>query len=210
MTGIQNRRQKVLRRKMLKRLFFNIIICMLIFASSLVGFNNTPKANEVEVIKEEYRIEEISIEPLVVEVEEEILEEHNPVYVFNDLGWQENDDYLLAKIAMAEAEGCSIETKCFVIATVLNRTRDNAFPDTIKEVIFEKKKGVYQFSPIGDGRWDRVKPNEECWKALKMVKAYQYDFSLGALYFESCKNADNWHSRNLEFLYKSDTMRFYK
>lgn len=204
MTKVQRRRQKMLRRRMWNALLLNIIICVIIFIAIFTGYPETPKAEGVEVMVEEYTIEEPE-EPV-----EEIKEEHNPVYFFNDLGWQDNDDYLLAKIAMAEAEGCSMETKCYVIATVINRTRAKGFPNTIKEVIYEKRGNVYQFSPIGDGRWNRVEPNEECWEALEKVKSYQYDFPLGALYFESCKNANNWHSRNLDYLYKSDTMRFYK
>ncbi len=116
------------------------------------------------------------------------------------------DRYLLAKIAMAEAEGCNIQTKVFVILVVLNRVQSDKFPDTIYEVIFEKN----QFSPIKDGRWNKVEPNEECWEAVEIAIKYEYDYSEGALYFESCKNENNWHSRNLEYLYQIDSMRFYK
>lgn len=125
--------------------------------------------------------------------------------------WDEEDSYLLAKIAMAEAEGESLHTKTLVILTVLNRVHSDEFPDTIKEVIFQEYKGVYQFSPVmPGGRWWRVEPNEECYEAVEFVLTATYDYSEGALYFESCKDEDNWHSRNLEFLYESDGMRFYK
>lgn len=29
-------------------------------------------------------------------------------------------------------------------------------------------------------------------------------------YFENCTDEDNWHSRNLEYLYESEGIRFYK
>ena len=38
----------------------------------------------------------------------------------------------------------------------------------------------------------------------------KYDYSGGATYFENCADEDNWHSRNLEFLYESEGIRFYK
>lgn len=120
--------------------------------------------------------------------------------------WSEEENYLLAKIAMAEAEGCNTQTKALIIMCVLNRVKSDEFPNTIKEVIFEKN----QFSPIDDGRWDRVEPNKDCYEAAKEVAEAKYDYSGGATYFESCENEDNWHSRNLEFLYKSEEMRFYK
>lgn len=120
--------------------------------------------------------------------------------------WSADESYLLAKIAMAEAEGCSIQTKTLIIMTVLNRVWSNEFPDTIEEVIFQKN----QFSPIDNGRWDKVEPNDDCWKAVQMVIESAYDYSDGALYFESCDSKDNWHNRNLKFLYESDGLRFYR
>lgn len=124
--------------------------------------------------------------------------------------WDYEDSYLLAKIAMAEAEGCNIQTKTLVIMTVLNRVWSDEFPDTIEDVIFQEYNGVYQFTPIANGRWDRVEPNDDCWEAVQVVMEAVYDYSGGALYFESCTDEDNWHSRNLEFLYESDGLRFYK
>ena len=124
----------------------------------------------------------------------------------------DDDKYLLAKIAMAEAEGESIDTKIYVILTILNRVESklNYFPDTIEEVIFQSRNGVYQFSPVmPGGRWWRVEHNAECWEAVEIVNCMEEDISMGALYFESCVG-ESWHSRNLEFLFKSDNMRFYK
>lgn len=142
------------------------------------------------------------------EGEQATMEAYHKVTYSKD--WDSEDGYLLAKIAMAEAEGCSTETKALIIYTVLNRVWSDDFPDTIQEVIFQERNGIYQFSPIGNGRWDSVEPNEDCWKALDIVAKAEYDYSGGALYFESCSNANNWHSRNLEYLYESSGLRFYK
>lgn len=120
--------------------------------------------------------------------------------------WTQEDEYLLAKIAMAEAENCDTHTKSLIILCVLNRVNSKEFPNTIKEVIFQKG----QFTPISDGRWNRVEPNKDCYEALKIVKESKYDYSRNATYFESLKNKDNWHSKNLIFLYGSDEFRFYR
>lgn len=125
--------------------------------------------------------------------------------------WSTDDDYLLARIVMAEAEGCNMQTKTLVAMVVLNRVWSEQFPDTIHDVIFEQcGNGTYQFSPIGNGRWDSVEPNEDCYEAIEIVKQSVYDYSGGALYFENCTDEDNWHSRNLEYLYESEGIRFYK
>ena len=38
----------------------------------------------------------------------------------------------------------------------------------------------------------------------------KYDYSDGCLYFESCEETNNWHSRNLEYLFQSGNLRFYR
>lgn len=158
-----------------------------------------PQNEEVKIVEEVESIalveHEIGTEALGIEPNEEL---NSP------------DDYLLAKIAMAEAEGCSLQTKCFVIMTILNRVKSDKFPNTIEEVIFQKNENTYQFTPVGNGRWQSVEPNEECWEAVENVLNTKEDCSQGALFFESCVNEDNWHSRNLTFLFNSDGMRFYK
>ena len=124
--------------------------------------------------------------------------------------WDAEESYLLARIAMAEAEGENTQSKTLVILTVLNRVMSEEFPDSIHDVIFEKANGVYQFSCIGNGRWDAVEPNADCWDAVSVVQNAACDYSGGALYFEACADENNWHSRNLEFLYQSGNIRFYR
>lgn len=167
---------------------------------------------------EPYRIEMIEHEPLDVvqdtEEVEEIIEE-TTVPNFHSLmscDWSSEESYLLAKIAMAEAEGEDIEGKAYVMMVILNRMLDDEFPDTIEGVIYEEIPGsiYHQFSPIDNGRFDSIEPNEECWEALKMIMVDKWDKSQGALYFESCSNSNNWHSRNLEYLFTHGNHRFYK
>lgn len=187
-------------------LLFNVIVCfVLCFICTLCSIKNNSANNDAKTHSEEVvEIRQVeNTQPIIEEVKE-------PEYFYNSKNWTERDKYLLAKIAMAEAEGCPFETKCSVVATVLNRLESSRYPNTIEGVIFQKLNGVYQFSPIGDGRWNKVEPNEDCWKAVEFVMAAENDFSNGALFFESCINENNWHSQNLTFLYKIDNMRFYK
>lgn len=120
--------------------------------------------------------------------------------------WGADDAYLLAKIAMAEAEGESIQGKTLVILVVLNRVWSADFPNSIHDVIFQEN----QFEPIVNGRWDKVEPDADCWEAVYIVETARYDYSGGALYFESVNSDSTWHSRNLEFLYQVGNHKFYK
>lgn len=147
----------------------------------------------------------VTFEPQTEEESSEVEVDYYPEFTYSK-DWSAKESYLLARIAMAEAEGCNTQTKTLIIMCVLNRVWSDEFPDTIEEVIFQEN----QFSPIDNGRWDRVEPNEDCYEAVKVVMEAKYDYSGGATYFESCSDEDNWHSRNLEFLYESEGIRFYK
>lgn len=122
----------------------------------------------------------------------------------------DNDRYLLAKIVQCEAGNKSVRTRELVALTVLNRVKSNKFPNTIYDVIFQHSGKVYQFSPIVDGAWKKKEPESKDYEAVDNVLNTTYDYSEGSLYFEDCKNPNNWHSRNLTFILKSQGMRFYK
>ena len=133
-----------------------------------------------------------------------------PEFIYS-LDISEQDKYLLAKINECEAGNQNIEARMLVVLTVLNRVKSDKFPDTIEEVIKENRNGIYQFSPLTQGgSWYNTEPTKEAYIAVDNVLNSMYDYSGGALYFESCEDEDNWHSRNLEYLYQSGDIRFYK
>ena len=209
--------QRNIERVTCKSLAWHIIIITIIMLVTLYNMTKvaiTEKENASKSVSESYcnkTTRPQSVHTIQVDIQENEVkvEADCPKFTYSK-DWDYEDSYLLAKIAMAEAEGCNIQTKTLVIMTVLNRVWSDEFPDTIKDVIFQEHNGVYQFTPIVNGRWDRVEPNDDCWEAVQIVMEAVYDYSGGALYFESCANEDNWHSRNLEFLYESDGLRFYK
>jgi spore germination cell wall hydrolase CwlJ-like protein len=210
-------RQRNLKRATYQNLICHIIICLFIMIIALYGADGKCMENPEGIVESQREttrpqpVTTIQVDTQEDEVKAETVITMCPKFTYsNSKDWDYEDSYLLAKIAMAEAEGCNIQTKTLVIMTVLNRVWSDEFPDTIEEVIFQEYNGIYQFTPISNGRWNRVEPNDDCWEAVQVVMEAAYDYSGGALYFESCTNEDNWHSRNLEFLYESDGIRFYK
>ena len=130
-----------------------------------------------------------------------------PTYtsMIHSYDWDGEDERMLAKIAMAEAEGESVEGKALVILVVLNRVWSDEFPDSIEEVIFQKN----QFSPVAEGgRYWTTEPDAGCYEALELVMG-GWDESQGAFYFEST-GRDGWHSQNLEFLFQFGGHKFYR
>ena len=207
--------QRNLERVMCKNMIWHIIIITIIM---IIALWNMPrviaeKEDTSKSVSESYSNKTttpyvsnlVTFEPQTEEESSEIEVDYYPEFTYSK-DWSAEESYLLARIAMAEAEGCNIQTKTLIIMCVLNRVWSDEFPDTIEEVIFQEN----QFSPIDNGRWDRVEPNEDCYEAVKVVMEAKYDYSGGATYFENCADEDNWHSRNLEFLYESEGIRFYK
>ena len=208
--------QRNLERVMCKNMIWHIIIITIIMIIVLCNMPRVviaEKENTSKSVSESYSNKTttpyvsnlITFEPQTEEESSEIEVDYYPEFTYSK-DWSAKESYLLARIAMAEAEGCNTQTKTLIIMCVLNRVWSDEFPDTIEEVIFQEN----QFSPIDNGRWDRVEPNEDCYEAVKVVMEAKYDYSGGATYFENCVDEDNWHSRNLEFLYESEGIRFYK
>lgn len=203
-------RQRNLKAVTCKNLVWHVIIIIIMMIAALCSMSRPVVSEEVN---ESYEVKTIkphvsaliTCKPNTQKEETEIEVNYYPEFTYSK-DWSVEDSYLLAKIAMAEAEGCNTRTKTLIIMCILNRVWSDEFPDTIKDVIFQEN----QFSPINNGRWNRVEPNEDCWEAVKIVMEAKYDYSGGATYFESCDDEDNWHSRNLKFLYESEGIRFYK
>ena len=208
--------QRNLERVMCKNMIWHIIIITIIMIIALCNMPRVVIAEKEDTSKSvsesysnktttPYVYNLTTFEPQTEEESSEIEIDYYPEFTYSK-DWSAKESYLLARIAMAEAEGCNTQTKTLIIMCVLNRVWSDEFPDTIEEVIFQEN----QFSPIDNGRWDRVEPNEDCYEAVKVVMEAKYDYSGGATYFENCVDEDNWHSRNLEFLYESEGIRFYK
>lgn len=124
--------------------------------------------------------------------------------MIGSLDFGAEDAEILLKVAMAEAEGETVEGKALVMLVVLNRVWSDDFPDTIEDVVFQQN----QFTTTKDGgRYWTTEPDEGCYEALELVLS-GWDESQGAMYFESCKNS-SWHSENLTLLFEYGNHRFY-
>ena len=108
--------------------------------------------------------EELSEGPIFVEVasksvviEPETVEVADVVTIEPEPKMSREDIELIALLTMAEAEGECEEGKRLVIDTVLNRVDSDEFPNTVKDVIYQKN----QFTSMWNGRVDRCYVMEE-------------------------------------------------
>lgn len=116
----------------------------------------------------------------------------------------EYDYEILLKIVEAEAGGEDYTGKLLVANVVMNRVRSQSFPDTIEEVVFQQENGQTQFSPVSDGRLNKVTISSETMEAVNDALKGE-DVSQGALYFVARKYADpdkmKWFDNHLTLLF---------
>lgn len=179
------------------------------YADARNGIDKEGETGDIKITEESLVVEpEMTTIP---EIEENAVTERQSVGVTGEyqriiysMDWDADDCQMLMKIAMAEAEGESVEGKALVMLVVLNRVWSDDFPGTIREVIFQPK----QFSSVTEGgRYYTTEPNEECYEALDLIMS-GWDESQGTLYFESTDKSD-WHRKNLKFLFQYGNHYFY-
>ncbi len=120
---------------------------------------------------------------------------------------------ILCRIVQAEAGGEDVRGKIMVADVILNRVENPRFPDNVEEVVFQCSDGVYQFSPVGNGRINDVVVTEETQEAV-LAALLGEDISGGALYFISRKYADPdglaWFEGNLTCVTKYGGHEFFR
>src|SRR5690606_41107359 len=113
--------------------------------------------------------------------------EHHSVVDQEELEW-------LAKMIYSEARGESLEGQIAVGAVIMNRVKNPLFPNTVKEVIFEKTYGYYQLTPAQNGAIHEADPGPQQMEAAKRAMNGE-DPTNGALFFY---NPDKTSSRSEE------------
>ncbi len=139
------------------------------------------------------------------EVVEQMVSESEYVIAFS-----EKDYEVLCTIVEAEAGDQDEKGKILVANVILNRVRDDEFPDNITDVVFQKSKKTYQFSPTRPGgRYYRVTPTQNTIECVDRALKGE-DYSEGAIYFAMKTSSKSWFNTSLEFLFKHGDHYFYK
>ena len=165
------------------------------------------QAQEAAAAKERAAAEDSGAAETAEEAAEEAAAETGRIYEVSE------EDYdALLRLVEAEASGEDIKGKLLVANVVLNRVKSGAFPDTVKEVIYQRQNGRAQFSPVATGKIDRVAVSEETVEAVERALCGE-DESAGALYFVAPAYADagnhQWFRDNLTLLFSYEGHEFY-
>lgn len=182
-----------------------LLLLINVLCTGLLWMARTSEVQGQEAIKIEKREE-----ATVVTVEDKQISSTPREIIFQDLQpryvidvSQEDIDCLM-RIVEAEA-GCEDRMgKLLVANVVINRVRDDAFPDTVTEVVYQRNSQSAQFSPVSNGRIDTVRISEETREVVYSALLGE-DASQGALYFVARQYADPekvcWFDNNLTHLF---------
>ena len=137
------------------------------------------------------------------------LPEEDPQVAEAFADYTESDYNVLLRIVQAEAGGCDMKGKILVANVILNRVESDEFPDTITDVVYEKR----QFSPVSNGSINRCKVEEETVEAVDRALAGE-DYSEGALYFMNRRASSGsnvrWFDTHLDYLFQHGAHEFFK
>jgi hypothetical protein len=114
---------------------------------------------------------------------------------------------LLCRIVEAEIGIGDFDQKCNVASSMINRYFSETFPNGWKDLLFQKRNGVYQYSSVGNSSYKEINISEDT------ILAIEYSFMIedttsGCTYFHSGKSS--WHKNNLEFVFNDGLHKFYR
>ena len=169
------------KRKSLRAAAIVFVTCIVL--AVLIGWLNNNQYKQIElewekveseeiqtIIKETEQTEDLSVDGIVSECEQETVERKTVELTFEEA-------QLLMKIAQAEAGNQGPDGMWLVMSVVLNRVRDESFPNSITDVVYQKartKKGntVHQFSSVADKRIEeQTVLSKEAHEALARIES---------------------------------------
>ena len=128
------------------------------------------------------------------------------------ISYSQEDYEVMLKIVEAEAGDCGEIGKILVANVIINRVKDDRFPDTITEVVYQRTKTTAQFSPVSNGSINRVTVTDETIACVERA-LYGEDYSEGALFFmmRSASTGKNvtWFDTQLKWLFKDGPHEFF-
>ncbi len=121
--------------------------------------------------------------------------------------YTEEDLYWLSRLVHAEAQSESYDGKLAVANVILNRTKSDDFPETVKGVIFDSNYGV-QFTPTVNGALYQT-PGEESIQAAREALEGRNNAE-EVLYFLNPQKATNrWIMKNRQYAFTIGNHNFY-
>ncbi len=183
------------------------------FAETNAEVAEAAEAEKESIAQQEKALEETEIEKIRKEeavsetdaVKEKLAQKEASAVV----PCSQEDYQILLRIVQAEAGICDDRGKVLVANVILNRVRNEEFPDTIKDVVYQRS----QFSPVANGTINTCKVTQQTIDCVNRALSGE-DYSQGALYFMNRsgarQGAGSWFDGRLTFLFQHEKHEFFK
>ncbi len=130
-------------------------------------------------------------------------------YASSVISYSQKDYEVLQRIVEAEAGICDDKGRILVANVIINRVKNQEFPDTITGVVYQKS----QFSPVQNGTLNSCTVSEETIEAVDRALAGE-DYSQGALYFMNRGRSEagnvTWFDQRLTYLFQHEGHEFFR
>lgn len=174
-----------------------LVVC---FALSVVGhYHIYKRGKDCQNIVKEHQVLKNNYELLkkdyntVNELYIDARDKYNELKVKNEreIPYTEDEVYLLAQCVEAEAGESNFKSQKYVTQVILNRVYSSKFPNTIKEVIYQKNGSTYQFSVAYNGAMNRTVRAETLVNVYKVLN-HGTDLPKNVLFFYDVSVKNNW------------------
>lgn len=124
-----------------------------------------------------------------------------------DTSFTHDELYWMSRIINAESAGESFEGQVAVGDVILNRVRSKLFPNTVYDVIFDRKYSV-QFEPVLNGSIYK-EPSSKSIAAAKISMTSPSTVGNSLYFFNPTIASSSWISKNREFYRRIGNHNFY-
>ena len=205
-----SRRQKRILKRKLKRIAGDAVAVLVgagMFVGLLIAWANEPMPDWSEYIEENH-IGMVQVEGsdtwLTQEEYEQMCKERD---AYRAAEQAEEQSYYNAILQSTETP---VPTTTAAIGS-LDWDADDSY--RLAKIAMAEAEGVItedtQFAAYENGRYDRVEPDADCYRALEMVQVEHWDESRGATYFERTTDETTWHNTTLKKLFTHGNHTFY-
>jgi spore germination cell wall hydrolase CwlJ-like protein len=194
------RLKKARRRALIiKCIIVGMLVSLPIGIISVCAAQNTKPQDDFEItqvsesIKPVYSNINVEPETLILDNKNNVTEEQTENFTYDKISLSSADTLLFQQIVMAECYSYFTEEEMLMIASVIrNRVESNIFPDTVREVLTQKK----QFETYTNKRYLSQEINVNCEKAVSRALKGDTNIPEDILffctkeYYNSCSDDD--------------------
>lgn len=109
---------------------------------------------------------------------------------YGAIPYTDSDIDLLARLIYAEAQSEPYKAQVAVGAVVVNRVQSSAWPNTVRDVIYQRVNGYYQFTPVLNGWINKPASAQARQAAIDALKGY--DPTNGAQFYFDDSTTNTW------------------